>query len=39
MGLFDAFKKESDTLYFSLDELPNPRNTAIFSIRTRVKIS
>jgi hypothetical protein len=32
MGLFDAFKKEPDTLYFSLDELPNPRNTAIFSI-------
>ena len=32
MGLFDAFKKDADTLYFSLDELPNPRNAAIFSI-------
>jgi hypothetical protein len=33
MGLLDVFKKDADTLYFSFDELPNPRNTAIFSIR------
>jgi hypothetical protein len=32
MGLFDAFKSDKDTLYFSLMELPQPRNTAVFSI-------
>ncbi len=32
MGLLDFFKKDADTLYFSLDELPHPRNTAVFSI-------
>ncbi len=25
-------KKDADTLYFSLVEMPNPRNTAVFSI-------
>ena len=25
-------KKDGDTLYFSLEEMPNPRSTAIFSI-------
>jgi hypothetical protein len=33
MGLIDAFKKEADKPYCSLDELPNRRNIAIFSIR------
>lgn len=33
MGLFSIFeKRDGDTLYFSLVELPNPRNTAVFSI-------
>lgn len=32
MSLLDFFKKDADTLYFSLDELPNPRNMAVFSI-------
>ena len=32
MGWFDALKIDADTLYFSLNELPNPRNVAIFSI-------
>ncbi len=32
MGLWDLLKKDADTLYFSLSELPNPRNTAVLTI-------
>ena len=33
MGLLSLFgRRDGDTLYFGLEELPNPRNTAVFSI-------
>jgi len=34
LGLLDFFteKVDADTLYFSLTELPNPRNAAVFTI-------
>lgn len=32
MGIFDAFKRDPKTLYFSLSELPQPRHAAVFSI-------
>ena len=32
MGLLNIFKKDADTLYISLDEQPQPRNAAMFSI-------
>jgi hypothetical protein len=32
MGFFDIFRRDEDTLYISLDELPNPPHTAVFSV-------